>query len=239
MYIFFLDTEGSGSTTKNEDYDIKIFSLAVLLSTYFVYNSIGCIDEKSISTLSLITKLAQNIAVATNSDPDQYVLSFYAPKFLWCLRDFTLEIRDKSGKAISSSQYLENALRTHVKGDNMKIRQGLMNFFKERDCVTLVRPVFDEKELQQLNNLPLTKIRPEFLNGLNLIRSKILAKCKPNQINGVNLSPEMYCAMVQKYIQAINLGQIPTISSAWDYIVEDVCVRAYNDCIDVYQEGIK
>jgi len=33
---------------KNEDYDIKIFSLSVLLSSYFIFNSIGCIDEQSI-----------------------------------------------------------------------------------------------------------------------------------------------------------------------------------------------
>jgi len=48
MYIFFLDSEGCDSTDKHEEYDIKIFTLSVLMSSYFIYNSIGCIDEESI-----------------------------------------------------------------------------------------------------------------------------------------------------------------------------------------------
>ena len=37
-------------------------------------------------------------------------LSYFTPKFIWLLRDFTLEIQNSKGQPISSKEYLENAL---------------------------------------------------------------------------------------------------------------------------------
>lgn len=65
-YIFFLDTEGSQSLTKDVDNDTKIFILAALISSYFIYNSVGSIDEKSISELNVVTKLSMNVLAEEN-----------------------------------------------------------------------------------------------------------------------------------------------------------------------------
>jgi hypothetical protein len=35
--------------------------LATLISSYFMYNSVGSIDEKSINELNVVTKLSMNI----------------------------------------------------------------------------------------------------------------------------------------------------------------------------------
>jgi hypothetical protein len=61
--VIFMDTEGSGSTHKDASYDSRIFSLAILLVSHIVYNSVGAIDEKSIADLSLVTHLTQHIHV--------------------------------------------------------------------------------------------------------------------------------------------------------------------------------
>jgi hypothetical protein len=37
---------------------MKIFLMAVLLSSYLIYNSVGSIDEKAIESLSLVISLA-------------------------------------------------------------------------------------------------------------------------------------------------------------------------------------
>lgn len=37
---------------KDETYDAKIFALSVLLSSYFIYNSMGVIDEGALDKLS-------------------------------------------------------------------------------------------------------------------------------------------------------------------------------------------
>ena len=49
-----MDTEGTGATDQRDNYDTQVFMLAMLLSSHFIYNSVGAIDEKAIQNLSLI-----------------------------------------------------------------------------------------------------------------------------------------------------------------------------------------
>jgi hypothetical protein len=49
-----IDSEGIGAFDEDENHDSKIFLLALLLSSYFIYNSMGTIDENAINSLSLI-----------------------------------------------------------------------------------------------------------------------------------------------------------------------------------------
>ena len=48
----------------------------------------------------------------------------------------------------------------------------------------MVRPVEDEKKLQNINNLQENNLRSKFLDDIGNIRSKILKKVKPKMING-------------------------------------------------------
>ena len=42
--MLVIDTEGLGALDEESNHDVKIFCLAVLLSTIFIYNSVGSID---------------------------------------------------------------------------------------------------------------------------------------------------------------------------------------------------
>jgi len=53
-----IDTEGLASIESTNQNDHKIFLLALMLSSYFIYNSVGNIDEKAIEDLTLIINLA-------------------------------------------------------------------------------------------------------------------------------------------------------------------------------------
>lgn len=44
MQVIVVDTEGFGATEESEAYNNKILLLAMLLSSYFIYNSVGSID---------------------------------------------------------------------------------------------------------------------------------------------------------------------------------------------------
>ena len=45
LSIIFMDTEGLDSVDRNSNTDTKLFTLSVLLSSYFIFNSVGAIDE--------------------------------------------------------------------------------------------------------------------------------------------------------------------------------------------------
>ena len=43
--MVFIDTEGLGDTEKDQNNDVRIFMLAVLLSSHIIYNCTGVIDD--------------------------------------------------------------------------------------------------------------------------------------------------------------------------------------------------
>ena len=49
----------------------------------------------------------------------------------------------------------------------------------------------------------------------------------------------MYCNLIQSYIIAFNSNTLPSINKAWDFIVNNECLASYNDCIDIYNKGLK
>ncbi|MFN9942755.1 MAG: hypothetical protein ACK56I_25150, partial [bacterium] len=56
-HILVIDTEGLGSTELNKNQDSIIILLSLLLASYFIYNSIGVIDENSLNDLGYLFKL--------------------------------------------------------------------------------------------------------------------------------------------------------------------------------------
>ncbi len=135
----------------------------------------------------------------------------YFPSFLWILRDFALQLVDSEGNQISSRQYLENSLKEQkgvsdaIENKN-RIRRLIKHFFKDRDCQTLVRPVEDEKKLQQLSQLASSELRPEFLDQINQLRSKVFKKARAKTLRGQLVSGSMIVELANSYVQALNGG---------------------------------
>lgn len=61
MDILLVDTEGFGGMDENVNHDSRIFLFSLLLSSFFIYNSQGSIDENALNSLSLIINLAKDI----------------------------------------------------------------------------------------------------------------------------------------------------------------------------------
>jgi hypothetical protein len=231
LHIFFLDTEGLDSTDSNSNRDSKLFALAVIMSSYFMFNLTGVIDENAINQLSLITHIVKNIVIDADHPNNEYSLSYYSPKFLLILRDFMLETRDVKGRLVNPPQYLESSLTEIMNVRNFtdkqrQIRESILTFFKFRDCVTMVRPADSENHLQNLNESP-DNVRPEFTREVNRIRDKIYNNCGAKQLQGMNMTARMYIKMVQSFVESINNGAAPNIMDAWSNILENECMLAY------------
>lgn len=241
--VLIIDSEGIGALNEDSSHDSKIFSLAVLLSSCFIYNSVGSIDETAIQNLSLIVNLTKNIQIRAQSEElEDY--SPYFPSFLWVVRDFTLQLVDHSGDPISSKDYLEQSLRQQkgfsetVEGKN-RIRRLLTTFFKERDCCTLVRPLTKEENLQNLDNLDLGKLRPEFFEQISQMRKQILGNIRPKLIDRSYINGEMFIGLMKVYIESINNGSVPNIENAWVYVCREQCTKALQEAFEYYERKTK
>lgn len=176
--VLVVDTEGLGALDEDSNHDVRVFSLAILLSSFFVYNSVGSIDENALQNLSLVINLTKHIqlksgAASDDIDPEEYSSVF--PSFMWVVRDFSLQLVDPEGEQITSKEYLEKALNQQrgfsesVEHKN-RIRRLLKSFFSERDCCTMVRPLTNEDDLQNLEQKDLSDLRPEFMEQVLQLR---------------------------------------------------------------------
>ena len=59
--MLLIDTEGFGARDEDSNHDIRIFTLSILLSSYFVYNSLGSIDENALQNLNFVINLSKYI----------------------------------------------------------------------------------------------------------------------------------------------------------------------------------
>ena len=109
--ILLIDTEGFGALDTDANHDIRIFTLAILLSSYFLYNSVGTIDESALQNLNFVINLSKFIQLRSSeeeTDPEELANLF--PSFLWVLRDFGLQLQDEDGENITPKEYLEKVL---------------------------------------------------------------------------------------------------------------------------------
>ncbi len=65
--VLIIDSEGIGALDEDQNHDIKIFTLAILSSSIFIYNSVGSIDENALQNLSMVVNLTKNIQLNTQS----------------------------------------------------------------------------------------------------------------------------------------------------------------------------
>jgi hypothetical protein len=243
--ILLLDTEGLSSISQTEGHDAKIFCLAILLSSIFVYNSEKAINSGALDQLSLVVQLIKKIRVhAEGADSAEGDLSSFFPQFVWLLRDFQLDLLDENGRTISEDEYLEECLKPKdghgaaVKEQN-ETRSALTQLFRKRRCIALTHPTLGTSlKPDALKALPeLSQLAPGFRNGVTKLTSGIMEGVGEKRVNGTTLDGAMLLSLTDAYVKAINEGALPTISTAWQNVVVIECERALKAGSQLYREG--
>lgn len=65
--VLIVDSEGIGGLDEDNNHDMRIFCIALLLSSYFIYNSMSQIDENALSSLSLVVNLTKHIQTTSGA----------------------------------------------------------------------------------------------------------------------------------------------------------------------------
>ena len=224
LEFLVVDCEGFGGCDEDSNHDARIFLLAILLSSFFIYNTQGNIDENSLETLSTVISLAKDVKLkhGANSESDMETLQNSFPSLLWVVRDFSLKLIDQNNNDMTPKQYLEKALLP-IKGNSDSIekkntiRRLVKHFFVEKDLVTLVRPTELESDLQRLDKTD-KYLRKEFIEQCNGAQRKILRKAKAKIVNNLTFNGEMILSLAMAYTKSINSGKTPVIHNALTYV---------------------
>ena len=244
--VFFIDTEGLGAYDEEVNHDSKIFLIAILISSLFIFNSFGAIDEQAISNLSFVLNLSKIIKFKNNIifDENEKIFENFCPSFLWLLRDFSLRLEDKDGNPITQKQYLESALKNLAGSSEMiveknRIRTLIKNFFKDRDCFTMIRPVENEGDLQNMQHLENKFFRKEFLDECKQLKKRIFETTKPKQFFGKNIKAIMLIELIENILDSINQGNIPVIENSWKYVLTNEAIKNSEDIVNKFAKEIE
>ncbi|CAN0911074.1 Guanylate-binding protein 6, partial [Linum grandiflorum] len=237
--LLLLDSEGIDAYDQTGQYSTQIFSLAVLLSSMFIYNQMGGIDEAALDRLSLVTQMTKHIRVrASGGKTTASEIGQFSPIFVWLLRDFYLDLTEDNRK-ITPRDYLELALRS-VQGNardigaKNEIRDAIRALFPDRECFPLVRPLNNEHDLQRMDQIPLERLRPEFRSGLDALTRFVFEKTRPKQVGATVMTGPILVGVTESYLEALNNGAVPTIASSWQSVEEAECRRAYDAATETY-----
>ncbi|CAN1807113.1 Guanylate-binding protein 6 [Linum perenne] len=238
--LLLLDSEGIDAYDQTGTYSTQIFSLAVLLSSMFIYNQMGGIDEAALDRLSLVTQMTKHIRVrASGGKTTASEIGQFSPIFVWLLRDFYLDLEEDNRK-ITPRDYLELALRP-VQGSQRdigaknEIRDAIRALFPDRECFTLVRPLNNEKDLQQLDQISLERLRPEFRSGLDALTKFVFEKTRPKQVGATVMTGPILVGVTESYLEALNNGAVPTIASSWQDYKRNAFMEADLRCSSTIQ----
>uniref|UniRef100_A0A5F9CZT2 GB1/RHD3-type G domain-containing protein n=1 Tax=Oryctolagus cuniculus TaxID=9986 RepID=A0A5F9CZT2_RABIT len=222
--LVLLDTEGLGDVEKGDSKnDSWIFALAVLLSSTFVYNSLGTINHQALEQLHYVAELTEIIRTKSTlradeiDDSDEFV-SFF-PDFVWCVRDFMLELK-LDGRPITEDEYLENALKL-IPGRNPKIqnsnlvRECIRHFFPKRKCFTFDRPTKEKELLVHIEDVAEDQLDPNFQEQSENFCSYIFTYANPKILkDGIHVTGKRLGTLVETYVDAISSGAVPCLENA-------------------------
>lgn len=202
--LLFLDTEGIDALDAESDHDVRVFALALLLSSVFLYNSQSHLDEAAVQTLSLMTRIADRIGEG------------HAPHLYWVLRDFSLQLADARGEPLANDDYLEQSLSPPV-ADKCATRAAIKRVFPTRRLVTLPRPHKGESATR-LDHRP-ASVAPRFERSLAALRDRLRAEAVPIAANGIAMGGPVFVAYARGIVSALNAeGAIPRIEDAWSLL---------------------
>nr|XP_044994181.1 guanylate-binding protein 6-like [Jaculus jaculus]XP_044994182.1 guanylate-binding protein 6-like [Jaculus jaculus]XP_044994183.1 guanylate-binding protein 6-like [Jaculus jaculus] len=244
--LVLLDTEGLGDVEKGDPKnDSWIFALAVLLSSTFVYNSLGTINHQALEQLHYVTELTELIRTKTSSSPagvkDSAEFVSFFPDFVWTIRDFMLELK-LQGRPITEDEYLENALKL-VPGNNPKIqasnlpRECIRYFFPKRKCFVFDRPTSDRSVLLNIENASNDQLDPKFQEQTSIFLSYIFTCAKTKTLRErIVVTGSRLGTLVTTYVDAINSGTVPCLENAVTTLAQRENSVAVQKAADHYSE---
>ena len=248
--LFFVDSEGIDASDRCSDDGAKLFSVALLISSVFVYNAIGAIDEAALDKLSLTCELGRLLQSQASGSPNppstaeggDPTCRTNLPHLIWLLRDFFLTFEDGG----CATDYLERALETEggaaaapVISARNSIRASIQALFRSREAVALVRPHADERTLRRLDAIPSAALRPEFTKGVDELIAKMFYEVTPKRVGQKAMDGRMVADLIEQCARAVNGGALPSLAAAWEGVAEAQCARAVEAAMDAFHAQLR
>lgn len=232
--VLFLDSEGTEALNREAQFNTNLLTILFLISSTFVYNTKGAIDESALERLTTVVQAARRVmsrnAPGDGVDPGSEVM----PSFLWVVRDFMLRLVNAEGEGIDADRYLDGALRTSpaMPRDKSMLRRDFVRFFRRRGCRTLAIPHHDPHVLRSMGTQSLSDMLPNFQDDVAELRAVLPFAVRPRECCGKVISGSVLLQLMDVFVSALNAGAVPEVKSAWAQVAEARCRDVVDAALD-------
>jgi len=250
MYLY-LDCQGFGGADSSINGgglgrlgDAKLMALSILMSSVFILNCKGALNEQQFRDLNLLTDLK-------NVVEDQGTV-LNKPSLVWLMRDFALSLEDTYGNPLTSDEYLERGLSSapDYPFDREKAIQGkdtrmaVFKFFPDRRCRTLVCPLVDEARITGLPLEQYNDLRQDFKSQFQRLQDEVYRLCSalgPKRVGKemAFLSCRAFPSFLAHLCDSLNAGQKLELCNSWDRVAESSCCHSVENLTAEYREALE
>lgn len=199
VYLFFIDVQGF-----DNDWNFRhfVWSFAFLLGTLVLYSTHGPITDRNFEELDSFAYLSQNIVFSEDEVENEYLMSYYAPKLIWLLKDF--EEIDENGKSAPPDKYLESVIRDAHRNQLQNpavsyAKNFIINIFKDRCCIN-----FPPSSVPVQFNDHLQSMDAGYIEGVRLLKERIYSKALNKYFDGITLSSKMIVHFIACMVELHN-----------------------------------
>ncbi|KAL6055593.1 guanylate-binding protein 5 isoform X1 [Balamuthia mandrillaris] len=246
--VAFLDTEGFFSSQGNEDYDAKVFSLAALLSSHLLFNTLRTADAASLDYLELLSQRASLFAFKSSertssvdeqqpeNDQDNLADVPALPFLTWVVQDFFSELPDQT----SSTDWLLRLLKDRKRDNTRYSPERKLQSLYQKDaltCHTLSYPAQTRQELLRLDLTRPDQLSQDYLKELAELNMTIMSKLLPKTgPDGKFLDGKGLATLLRLLTRAINApDKFPQMPSTWDGFLQLQLQTALDSALNHYK----
>lgn len=243
--IVLVDTEGIDAASAEKKNDISLLVLTILLSSYFVFNTISVPKQAQLEDLECFVQLVKGLRVNQEGKEDYNNFPAIFPDFLWLLRDVNLIPTDERGNEIDAKTFLmERVLKSSSGGfeekTSDKVARAIKMFFPSIDCVTLPVPSDDPAIMRHVESSE-KKLSPKFNEGVKAVVAHILERVRPKAgyKTDTHVTGSQLACMLGTYVEAVNTpGAIPVVETSWESSLRILAERFHQEAVEIYRRGM-
>jgi hypothetical protein len=181
LYLFFIDVQGFADDQVFKDF---VWFFAFFLGTIIIYSSSGPVDDYTWTDLSSFEFVATHLILSEDPAENEYLISYYAPKLIWLLKDLVIPVND--GRSANADKYLDNAVYEVTQYDHSFVKSFFMNTFKDRACLAFSPPTSPIPFPSPIHNMT-----SQYMENIKIVKEKIYSKATNKYFDGMALSARM------------------------------------------------
>lgn len=241
--VWLMDSEGFFGPGVDEGYDAKVFTIAALLGSHLVYNSVKIIDQQAVSLLEILMHRAQlfrsRSSVHASDKVPEFLLTESFPPLTWVVEDFVQELParfQQEGATGWLTTYLSESYSSGIRRERGSVGNAnktednfITKVFRDVRVHTLFLPATTKQQLQDLSQLSWNELTNEYRTEVEALRQYLLRNIHARRFQGSKATGAALASSMHFIVQALQHGMFHELPSLWTSWATQVADMALSD----------